>query len=316
MSNKTARAFAPASVANVAVGFDILGFSFAGCGDTVEVEWSPGESVHGVTVTEIRDGPFGSGAGKIPKDSLRNTAAVSVQAMLNKLALKGAVRLKIEKGIPLSSGMGGSAASAVASVVAINALLERHLDWIELLDFALEGEKVASGGMHLDNVLPCLRGGLNLVAAPGQYVKWKVPNELYCALVHPDIEIQTRFARSLLSENTTLKLHVEQSGYLGGFLAGLALPDWDMIKATLHDVIVEPQRSQLIPGFNQAKESALKAGALGFSISGSGPTVFALARGRAAAEKSSEAIRRALTAAGLSSHSWVAPVEAEGARIL
>ncbi|MEQ1878158.1 MAG: homoserine kinase, partial [Bdellovibrionia bacterium] len=268
MKARTAKAFAPASVANVAVGFDILGFSFQGAGDTVELTWDPASKEHGVIVEEI--GGSMLGAAKIPKDSLRNTAAVSVQAMLNGLDLPGTVKMKIEKGIPLSSGMGGSAASAVASVVALNSLLETKLDWLKLLEFALEGERVASGSTHLDNVLPCLRGGLNLVAAPGQYVKCPVPTDLYCALVHPEIEIQTRFARSVLSEQTTLKQHIQQSAYLAGFLMGCTQNDWGLLKATLNDVIIEPQRMKLIPGFAAAKDAALKAGALGFSISGSG----------------------------------------------
>jgi homoserine kinase len=180
----------------------------------------------------------------------------------------------------------------------------------------MDGECVASGSMHLDNVLPSLRGGLNLVAAPGQYVKCDVPSELYCALVHPEIEVQTRFARSLLSEQTTLKLHVQQSAYLGGFLASCWQSDWELMKATLHDVIIEPQRMKLIPGFSDAKEAALEAGALGFSISGSGPTVFALCRGKAIAEKTGEAIRKVFTKSTLKSQVWVSKVESEGAHSL
>jgi homoserine kinase len=315
-SVRTARAFAPASVANVAVGFDILGFSFAGVGDTVELTWDPSSSRSGVSVNEMRDGRPGLNAEKLPKDSLRNTSAVSAQAMMNALNLPGEVKLTLTKGIPLSSGMGGSASSAVASVVALNSLLDQKLDWPQLLEYALEGERVASGAVHYDNVLPSLRGGLNLMAAPGHFVKLTVPSDLYCALVHPEIEIQTRFARSLLSDTTSLKLHIQQSAYLGGFLAACFQSNWDLMKASLHDVIIEPQRMKLIPGFAQAKDAALKAGALGFSISGSGPTVFALCRGQVRAEKAAVAIRSAFEKAELKSESWIAPVEAEGAKLV
>lgn len=313
---RTAKAFAPASVANVAVGFDILGFSFASVGDTVELTWDPSSTKSGVFVTDMKDGRPGLNAEKLPIDSLRNTSAVSAQAMMNALNLPGAISLKLIKGIPLSSGMGGSASSAVASVVALNSLLDKKIEWSQLLGYALEGERIASGAIHYDNVLPSLRGGLNLMAAPGHFVKFPVPAELFCALVHPEIEIQTRFARSLLSETTTLKLHTQQSAYLGGFLASCWQANWDLMKASLHDVIVEPQRMRLIPGFTQAKEAALKAGALGFSISGSGPTVFALCKGKATAEKVAVAIKGAFEKAELKSESWVAPVEAEGAKLV
>lgn len=309
---KRARAFAPASVANVAVGFDILGFSFAGAGDLVEVEWNAA-GTSGIEVAQVRS-PYAGAAGKIPKDSLRNTAAVSLQAMINGLSLEGSFKLNIDKGIPLSSGMGGSAASAVAAVVALNACLPAPRPWSELLGYALEGERVASGSTHLDNVLPCLRGGFNLVAAPGHYAQIPVPAELHCALVHPELEIQTRYARSVLSETTTLALHVKQSAYLGGFIAGLWTSNWDLLKATLHDVIVEPQRQKLIPSFAEAKTAALRAGALGFSISGSGPTVFALTRGAEDAEAVRKAVHDTFTRAGLPSQSWAAPVQAGGAK--
>ncbi|HEX4925719.1 MAG TPA: homoserine kinase, partial [Bdellovibrionales bacterium] len=228
---KRAKAFAPASVANVAVGFDILGFSFVGAGDTVELQWSEGGPA-GVTVTGVRS-PYGEAAKKIPVDSLRNTAAVSLQAMINGLGLEGEFRLSIDKGIPLSSGMGGSAASAVAAVVALNACLAKPRPWTEILAYALEGERVASGSTHLDNVLPCLRGGMNLVAAPGHYVQIPVPEDLHCALIHPELEIQTRYARSVLAETTPLAQHVKQSAYLGGFIAGLWTSDWELLRATL-----------------------------------------------------------------------------------
>jgi homoserine kinase len=313
---KRAKAFAPASIGNVAVGFDLLGFSFSGAGDVVELEWDETDKNGGVEVLEIKPRIKNFDTSKIPKDSLRNTSAVAAQALLNSLNLPGRVRMKIEKGIPLSSGMGGSAASAVAAVVALNSLLEKPASWREQLTWALEGERVASGSTHLDNVLPCLRGGLNLIAAPGQYVQYKVSDQLLCVLVHPEIEVQTRFARSVLSETIPLKLHVEQAGYLAGFLTAVQNSDWALLSATLKDVVIEPQRQKLIPGFGDAKAAALRSGALGFSISGSGPTVFAMTNEKPLAENIVKAVQEVFEKNKIESQAWIANVNAEGAKVL
>jgi homoserine kinase len=313
MKSKKAKAFAPASVSNVAVGFDLLGFSFEGVGDEVELEWNP-SGKNGVTVTAITSKEFD--VSKIPKAASKNTAAVAVQAMMNNQKLKGEVQIKIKKGIPLASGMGGSAASAVAAVVAMNSLLEDKCDFKELLHFALEGEKIASGGVHLDNVLPCLRGGMNLVASHDHLVQIKVPKQLLCVLVHPSIEIETKKARGILSKQVPLELFVKQAGYLGGFLSALATSDWDLMKGTLKDVIIEPQRKKLIAGFDEAQKAALEYGALGFSISGSGPTVFALTNKSETAEKIKKSILKVFQGHKLTCESWIAPVESPGAHTL
>lgn len=313
MKNKLGRAFAPASVSNVAVGFDLLGFSFEGVGDEVEVEWNPAGK-NGITVKSITSKEFD--VSKIPKDPAKNTAAVSLQALMGTQKLKGEVQIKIKKGIPLASGMGGSAASAVAAVVAMNSLINDKCDFKELLQFALEGEKVASGGIHLDNVLPCLRGGMNFVASHDHLVKIKVPKQLLCVLVHPSIEIETKQARGILSKQVPLELFVQQSGYLGGFLSALATSDWDLMRGTLKDVVIEPQRKKLIAGFDDAQRAALESGALGFSISGSGPTVFALTNRAETAEKIKKVVLKAFQSHKLSCESWIAPVESPGAHAI
>ena len=313
MSFLKAKAFAPASVSNVAVGFDLLGFSVSGVGDEVEIEWDEYGS-NEITVTEITSKSFDSS--RIPKDSSKNTAAVSVRALMNYLNIKGEVRIKISKGIPLSSGMGGSAASAVAAVGAMNSLVQKKCEFKQLLDFSLEGEKIASGGIHLDNVLPSLRGGLNFVASSDHLIQIKVPKELLCVLVHPSIEIETKQARGMLNKHVPLELFVQQSGFLGGFLSALGTSDWDLMKGTLKDVVIEPQRKKLILGFDEAQKSARESGAIGFSISGSGPSVFALTNNSKIAQAIAASVTRVFEAKKLKSTSWISSVDSPGARVL
>jgi homoserine kinase len=308
-SRQSATAFAPASVGNVAVGFDILGHSVAAIGDTVRVcrREQPGVSIRAIRGV-VRD---------LPMVAEKNTAGMAVLALARELGLGHGFEIEIEKGIPLGSGLGGSAASAVAAVVASAALVDEPLDRTRLLKFAMQGEAVASGSVHVDNIAPSLFGGLVLtVGIDNPFVKQvPVPETIRCVLVHPHMVLATREARAILSKTVALSDVIWQQANLAGFLAGCYTSDIALIRESLLDVVIEPQRQVLIPGFKDVKQAALQAGALGGSISGAGPTVFAwVEHGQA------ETVRSAMVAAfarhGLASDSWVSTIDREGARVV
>jgi homoserine kinase len=243
--------------------------------------------------------------------------------MIAELNLPFGFSVSLKKGIPLSSGMGGSAASAVAAVVAANELLDRSLSREALLPFALAGEAVASGSVHGDNVAPCLFGGLVLALPEPAHgsehsnlkiVQVPVPDGIVCILVHPEMRIETREARAILRPELPLRSHIQQSACLSGFLAGCYQKDLGLIRAFLRDELIEPQRARLIPGFSELKRLALENGALGFSISGAGPSVFAWAENRDSAQKIEHALVKVFKENGLASQSWVSPVMPQGAR--
>jgi homoserine kinase len=302
-------AFAPATVANVGIGFDILGHTVEAVGDRVRVR-RIGES-------EVRIRSITGVAGDLPIEPKHNTAGRAVQAMHEALAPGFGFELDIEKGIPLGSGLGGSAASAVAAVVAANALLHAPAPRLQLLKFAMEGEIVASGAAHIDNIAPCLFGGLTLtVGIDHPRVKQiPVPPSLRCVLVHPHMYLGTREARAILNSNVSRSDYVWQSANLAGFISGCYSNDLEMIRESFNDVIIEPQRHSMIPGFKDVQRGAMSAGALGCSISGAGPTVFAWSEIQHA-----EAVRGAMVAAfrehDLQSDSWVSSMENYGARVV
>ncbi len=305
----SATAFAPASVGNVAVGFDILGHSVAALGDRVRVSR---RAEPGVTIRSI------SGVvADLPLLTEKNTAGMAALALSRELDLSYGFELEIEKGIPLGSGLGGSAASAVAAVVAAAALVDESLDRTRLLKFAMQGEAVASGSVHVDNIAPSLFGGLVLtVGIDNPFVKQvPVPATVRCVLVHPHMVLATREAREILRKSVALSDVIWQQANLAGFLAGCYTSDLPLIRESLLDVVIEPQRQVLIPGFVAVKQAALEAGALGASISGAGPTVFAWAE-----EPDAENVRAGMVAAfrrhGLESDSWVSRIDREGARVV
>jgi len=306
----TIQAFAPATVANVAVGFDMLGFAIAGVGDSVTVRREP--SVAGVSIESLE-----GVVTDLPRDPERNTASAALLAMRKDLGIEDGFRISIVKGIPLGSGMGGSAASAVAAVVAANGLLEAPLETERLLPYCLAGEQVASGAAHADNAAPCLLGGLIAVVGhdPARVVRVPVPEGLVCVLVHPHLQIETRQARAALRQEVPLSLAVRQSMFLGGFLAGCFTGDTELIGRSMVDLLAEPTRAALIPGFEEARAGALSQGAIGMAISGSGPSVFAWTTG-AAAERVRNAMQQAFSDKGLETDAWVGPIVSQGARLL
>jgi len=302
-----ARAFSPASVGNVAVGFDILGHAIAGVGDTVTVRRIEASEVR---IAAIRGTPFA-----LPLHAPDNTAGAALIALREALALPFGFEVEIDKGIALGSGMGGSAASCVAALVAANALLDTPLTRAALYPFALEGEAVASGGRHGDNLGPMLLGGLVLSTAE-RLVPIPVPDAWHSLLVHPEAVLETRRARAALQGSYALGEFVEQSANLALVLSGCFSADASLVRAGLRDVLVEPRRAGLIGGFHAAREAALAAGAMGASISGAGPSVFAWFERRDAALAAQAAVQQAFAAAGFDSQGWVSPVNAPGAQLL
>ena len=300
----SASAFAPASVGNVGVGFDILGHVIAGAGDTVTVRRIDALEVH---IAAIRGTTV-----DLPLDAPSNTAGAALIALREALQLPFGFEVEIDKGIPLGSGMGGSAASCVAALVAANELLDVPLSREALYPFALVGEAVASGGRHGDNLGPMLLGGLVLATAE-HLVKVPVPEAWHSVLVHPDAILETRRAREALKGDYTLSEFVAQSANLALVLAGCHAGDAQLVRAGLKDVLVEPRRSPLIVGFDAAKQAALQAGAMGASISGAGPSVFGWFESRAQAEAAAPAIQAAFAAAGFDSQAWVSPLNSPGA---
>ncbi len=304
---RAATAFAPASVGNVGVGFDILGHTIAGPGDRVTVRRV---NERGVRIVEIRGSDVA-----LPMTAELNTAGAALIALDNAHALRCGFEIEIEKGIAFGSGMGGSAASAVAALVAANALLEPPLERRALYPFALDGEAVASGSRHGDNVGAMLLGGL-VLSTPDRLVSIPVPTRLHCALVHPHAIIETRAARKALEGSYDLSTFVAQSAHLAQLLAGCYAGDLDLIRSGLDDVLIEPRRMALIPGFRAVKRAALDAGAVGASISGAGPSVFAWCDGERAAQAIAIAMREEFASNGLDSDTWLSPVAGPATEVI
>jgi homoserine kinase len=308
-ARERATAFAPASVGNVAIGFDILGFSVDALGDRVSVAR---RAAPGVEIRAVR-----GIAGELPHEPRDNTAGRALLAMQEALQPKFGFTLEIDKGIPLGSGLGGSAASAVGAVVAANALLGAPCPLPELLKFAMAGEAVASGAKHVDNIAPSLYGGLVLTVGIDEprVKRIPVPSGIRAVIVHPHMFLATARARAILRRSVELSDFVWQTANLAGFISGCYTNDLDMIRASFEDVVIEPQRQALIPGFQQVRRGAMQAGALGCSISGAGPSMFAWALVESAPEVLG-AMRRAFEAQGLATDSWIVEVGASGARVL
>jgi homoserine kinase len=302
-----ATAFAPASVGNVSVGFDILGHTIAGPGDRVTVR-RIAERVVRIVAVHGAEAP-------LPFEPARNTAGAALIALRNALALPFGFEIEIDKGLPYGSGMGGSAASAVAALVAANALLDRPLARRALYPHALDGEAVASGSHHGDNVGPMLLGGL-VLATRNTLVSIPVPANLRAVLVHPHAVIETRAARAVLEGPYELASFVAQSANLGELIAGCFTSDFDLIRHGLDDVLIEPRRRALIPGFAAVKQAALDTGALGAGISGAGPSLFAWCASDAIANACARAMREAFARAGLDSDAWVSPVAGPAAEVI
>lgn len=305
-----AHAAAPASVGNIGVGFDLLGHTITGPQDIVTVRRIDAPSVR------IRSiGGDVAGADTLPLAAEHNTAGQALISLREALQLDHGFELDLHKGICLGSGLGGSAASCVAAVVAANALIEAPLSRAQLYPFALDGESVSSGSRHGDNVAPMLFGGV-VMATDTRVIELPTPDWLHCVVVHPDQVLETRRARAVLAEPYPLGLVVKQSTHLALFLTGLQRGDAELIRDGLHDLLVEPRRAPLIPGFSAVKSAALDGGALGASISGGGPSVFAWFASRAQAEAAAPAMRNAFVDAGFDARAYVSPVAGPRAEVI
>jgi len=309
----SAKAFAPATVANVACGFDVLGLAMDEPGDTVVAERA---DEPGVSLTSI------SGEdGRLPLDPETNTATVAASHLLEQKNVDPSVGVAVAltKGLPLASGMGSSAASAVAAVVAVDHLLELRASRAELLKSALEGERVAAGAGHADNAAACLYGGFVLVRSVEtlDVIQLPIPDGLAVAVVRPHLEVSTKDSRVLLGDVVKLESAVAQWANLGALVAGLYTEDWELIARALVDHVAEPVRSQNVPAFDDVKRAALDEGALGCSLSGSGPSLFALCRDLDTAERVAHRMRSAFRdRASLEADLYVSPVSQQAARII
>jgi homoserine kinase len=304
-------AIATATVSNVACGFDIMGFAIDKPEDKVKIKITKNP---GIQIKKI----LGDN-GRLSLDIRKNTLGVAVQSLANYLNFKDGLELELYKQMPLSSGLGSSAASAVAGVFALNELLGTPLCKEDLLNFALDGEKITSGGvLHADNVAPSLFGGFVVVRStnPLDVIRIPTPKNLFCTVVHPHIEIITSKARKILSKQVPLKDAVVQWGNVAGLIAGLMKSDFDLISRSLEDVIIEPQRSTLIPGYYDVKNSALNAGALGVNITGSGPSIFALSTSNKLAKNIGISMKKVFKRNGIRSDIYISTINHEGPRIV
>lgn len=309
MTRHSATAFAPASVGNVAIGFDILGFSVDALGDRITVTRTRDRGVSIKAITGVPEA--------LPLEPEKNTAGRAVLAMREALSPDFGFEMTIEKGIPLGSGLGGSASSAVGAVVAANALLAKPFTKLELLKFAMQGEAVASGSLHVDNIAPSLFGGLVLTVGIDQprVKRIPVPSGVRAVIVHPHMFLSTKQARALLKGSVELSDFVWQTANLAGFISGCYTNDLDMIRASLEDVVIQPQRQALIPGFASVRAAAMTAGALGCSISGAGPTLFAWSPGELA-QQVCDAMVGEFAQHGIQVDRWITDIETSGARVV
>jgi homoserine kinase len=303
-------AFAPATVSNVACGFDVLGFALARPGDEVTAMPSPS----GVCIDEIVGDD-----GRLPRDAAKNTAGIAAQALLTAAGERRGVALRVRKGLPLASGLGGSAASAAAAVVAVNALFDLRASVETLISCALDGEQRGAGSAHADNIAPAICGGFVLVrrASPPDIIRLPIPAGLMAVVVHPDLEIETARARALLGETVPLGDAIRQWANLGALVDGLHRGDFAQISRALEDTIAEPRRAPLVPGLAAIKRAAGDAGALGCSLSGSGPSLFALCHGKAVADRVASAMKAAVHAEiGGESQTYVSSIAPHGAHVV
>lgn len=300
--------FSPATVANVSCGFDVLGFCLDTIGDEMVIHKT---SKKGIRITKIE-------GAKLPFEIEKNVAGVSALAMYEALNPNCGFDIEIYKNIKPGSGIGSSSASASGSVFGMNVLLGNPLDKSELTKYALKGEALASQCEHADNIAPTIFGGFTLVRSvnPIDILQLPTPNDLYATLIHPHIEIKTAEARAILPEKVALQDAIMQWSNLGSLVHALHTDNYDLLGNSLNDIIVEPYRKQLIPHFDILKTKALKAGALGCGISGSGPSVFALSKGEAAAKEVEITMQSVYSKTDISFYTFVSKINTEGIKII
>ena len=300
--------FSPATVANVSCGFDVLGFCLDSVGDEMIVRKT---TEKGVEITKI------IGA-DLPFETKNNVAGVAALAILEASNATFGVEIEIYKNIKPGSGIGSSSASASGIVFAINELLGKPFNKTQLTEFAMKGEVVASGVEHADNVAPGIFGGFTLVkgTTPLKIVELPTPSELYATIIHPQIEVKTSESRAILPTEISLTNAVKQWANVGSLVSALHTSNYDLIADSLTDFIVEPHRSKLIPHFDEVKNAMLNSGALGAGISGSGPSIFALSKGKETANKVAKAIGKVYNKTGIEYEIYVSKINAEGIKVI
>ena len=298
--------FSPSSVANLSCGFDVLGLCLDTIGDEMIINKS---TIPGLRIIKI-DGE------DLPLAIEKNVAGVAAKSYLNKFPTEIGIDIEIYKKIKAGSGIGSSAASAVGAVFGINELLERDIRKIDLIPYALEGEKLASGETHADNIAPAMLGGLTLIrnVESLDIIKLPSPSELIITIIHPKIELKTSHARTIIKKQVPLKSVINQTANIAGFISGLYTNDYDLISRSLNDDIIEKERSLLIPGFNSLKKTALEIGALGCGISGSGPSVYALSRGLTKAEEVASGFKNVISRLGIDYDIYISKINSKGVR--
>ncbi len=305
---KEIKIFTPATVANISCGFDILGLCLDTVGDEMIVREVPEK---GIKLTKIT-------GQKLPLETHENVAGVAGLALLEQVDASVGYEIEIYKKIKPGSGIGSSAASAAGAVFAINELLGKPFSKQELIYFAMQGEKLASGTEHADNVSPVILGGFTLVRSykPLDVLKINSPDYLYATIIHPQIEVKTSDSRAVLKNQISLKKMVTQMGNFGGLISGLYTSNYDLIGRSLHDEIIEPNRLVLIPEFNKIKKGVIQAGALGAGISGSGPSIFALSKGKETANIVGETMAEIYNTTDIDYDIHVSKINQQGIKIL
>ena len=301
---KEIKVFCPATIANVSCGFDVLGLALDSVGDEMTVRKT---SEKGIRISKIT-------GQDLPLETEKNVSGVAGLALLAKSGFDGGFEIEIDKRIKPGSGIGSSAASSAGAVWAMNELLDRPFSKLELVQFAMQGEKLASDVAHADNVAPAIYGGFTLVRSydPLDIIPIPTPSELYATVIHPQIEIKTSDSRKILKTTISMQQGIQQWGNLGGLIAGLFQNDYDLIGRSLHDHIVEPIRSILIPAFDDIKADAIKAGALGSGISGSGPSIFALSKGEEVAKQVAESMKEIYQNIGVDFDIHISKINSQG----
>jgi homoserine kinase len=307
---RTIRVFSPATVANVGCGFDIFGFALEYPGDEIVLKTTKKK---GVVITRITGDD-----GKLPFEPEKNTATIPILHFLEHLNYKTGFEIEIHKKMPPGSGLGSSAASAVAGVFGVNILLGEPVERSELMSFAIKGEEAVSGSVHYDNIGPALLGGFVIIRSsePLDIIKINTPSSLFCTVVHPHVEIRTEYARSILKKEIPLADGIKQWGNVAGLVTGLLTSDYKLIGRSVEDFVAEPVRAELIPGYFSVKERALKEGALGVNVSGSGPSVFALADSKERAFSVGEVMKKAFNEKGLNCDLYVSKINDKGVKII
>lgn len=305
---KEIRVFAPATVSNVGPGFDLMGFAIEEPGDILRIRKNDRGSLRIINESGI----------SLPDDPEKNVSAVAVKSLLEKLQEKSGIDIIFEQKINPGSGIGSSAASCTAAVVGVNELLGAGLSRKELILHALDGEFIASGSLHADNVAPAMLGGIVLIRSyiPLDLVKIDPPADLWCTIVHPEIEIKTSESRMLIPQEIKLVDAISQAGNLASLVAGLTTSDYDLIGRSLDDRIAEPVRRDKIPGYNNLKERLSGEGIMGMNISGSGPSLFALSSSRSSAENAKNTMLEEYAYLDIGCNSYISLISRKGTRVI